>query len=65
LNSIPIYVFIFFRALSLCLLGAAIVAGVVHTIKHIRKFHDIDAISYLIIVFFAVAMILSWTVKLS
>ena len=59
-----VYVFIFFRALSLFLLGAAIVAGVVHTIKHIRKFHDIDAISYLIIVFFAVAIVISWAVKI-
>ena len=65
MNSILTIIFIFFRALSLFLLGVAIVAGVVHTIKHIRKFHDIDAISYLIIVFFASAMILSWSVKLS
>ena len=60
-----VYIFIFFRALSLCLLGAAIGAGIIHTVKHIRRYHDIDAISYLIIVFFASAMIISWAVKLS
>lgn len=59
-----VYVFIFFRALSLCLLGAAIGAGVIHTVKHIRRYHDIDAISYLIIIFFAVAIIISWMVKI-
>lgn len=42
-----VYIFIFFRALSLCLLGAAIGAGIIHTVKHIRRYHDIDAISYL------------------
>ena len=60
-----VYIFIFFRVLSLFLLGGAIVAATIHTIKTIFKKHDIDIISYLIIVFFAAAMIISWTVKLN
>lgn len=60
-----VYIFIFFRVLSLFLLGGAIVAAIIHTIKAIFKKHDIDIISYLIIVFFAAAMIISWAVKLN
>lgn len=59
-----VYIFIFFRVLSLCLLGVAIAAAMIHTMKTIFKKHDIDIISYLIIVFFAAAMIISWMVKI-
>lgn len=40
-----VYIFIFFKALSLFILGGLMFAGVIHTVKCIFKKHDIDLIS--------------------
>lgn len=60
-----VYVFIFFRALSLIFLGLGILAGIVHTIKYVYKHHGIDLISELVIIMLGVCMAVSWAVKLN
>ncbi|WP_418373925.1 hypothetical protein [Agathobacter sp.] len=60
-----VYIFIFFRALSLIFLGLGILAGIVHAIKYVYKHHDIDLISELVIIMLGVCMAVSWAVKLN
>ena len=55
---------IFFRVLSLIALGAIIVAGIVHTVKCIFKYHDVDAVSELVIIIIAVCMAVAWAIPL-
>lgn len=57
--------FIFFRTISIMLLVLGMIAGVVHTVKYIYKYHDIDLISELVIIVLGVCIVLSWSVKLN
>ena len=59
-----VYIFIFFRALSLFILGGLIVAGVIHTVKCIFKKHDIDLISEFVIIIIGMCIVVSWSVDL-
>lgn len=65
MNSILTIIFIFFRALSLFLLGVAIVAAVIHTVKYIFKKHDVDTVSEITIICIALAILVSWAVTLN
>jgi hypothetical protein len=57
-------VFIFFRTLSLFILGGLMFAGVVHTVKCIFKKHDIDLISEFVIIIIGMCIAVSWSVDL-
>jgi hypothetical protein len=57
-------IFIFFRTISLIFLGLGILAGIVHTIRYIYKYHDIDLISELVIIMLGMCIAVSWSVKM-
>ena len=64
MNSMITIIFIFFRALSLFILGGLMFAGVVYTVKCIFKKHDIDLISEFVIIIIGMCIAVSWSVDL-